>query len=145
MRTPRRGQRLGVAALALMLTVGTASACQSSSRALQEDREHFTDEAPNGDGRNTDERAENVIVIVGDGMVVAQRELIRRTAGGEQGQLAMDQLQYQGWTRTDPADPERAITDSAAAATALATGVRAETGAVAVDPQGIRLPTLLEQ
>jgi alkaline phosphatase len=45
---------------------------------------------------------------------------------------------------TDPADPDEAVTDSAAAATAYATGVRSYNGAVGVDVNGDSVPTLLE-
>jgi alkaline phosphatase len=40
----------------------------------------------------------------------------------------MDSLRYAGWTHTDPADPEEAVTDSAAAATAF--GVKTQNTAV---------------
>ena len=46
------------------------------------------------------------------------------------GNWQMDSLRYAGWTYTDSADPEEAVTDSAAAATAFATGVRTFNGAV---------------
>src|SRR5699024_6917822 len=91
------------------------------------------------------EHADNVIVVVGDGMGIAHRELVRLTTVGQDGELAMNELQYQGWTQTDPADPGRAVTDSAAAATALATGVRTRNGAIALDVEGNPLTTLLER
>lgn len=64
---------------------------------------------------------------------------------GHEGQLVMNQLRFQGWTQTEPADPDRAVTDSAAAATALATGVRTRTGVIGIDPDGTAVPTLLER
>ena len=46
----------------------------------------------------------------------------------------MDQLPSQGWLQT--ASANNAITDSAAAATALATGYQTNNGMIAVDPDG---------
>ena len=45
---------------------------------------------------------------------------------------------------TDPADPKEAVTDSAAAATAFATGVKTFNGGVGVDAKGKPVRTLLE-
>ena len=83
--------------------------------------------------------ARNVIVLQGDGMATAQRDLIRLvTVGNKQGQdLVMNQLDHTGLVHTDPADPEEAVTDSAAAATAFSTGYKSFNGAIGVDAQGI--------
>jgi alkaline phosphatase len=89
--------------------------------------------------------AKNVIFIQGDGMGIAHRELIRLATKGKDGRLTMDGLRYSGWTSTDSADPEEAVTDSAAGATAFASGVRTFNGGVGVDAQGRRVPTLLER
>jgi alkaline phosphatase len=89
--------------------------------------------------------ARNVIVIQGDGMGVAHREFIRLATKGHDGELAMDSLRYSGWVHTDPADPAQAVTDSAAAATAYASGVTTYNGAVGVDVDRRPVPTLLEQ
>jgi alkaline phosphatase len=91
------------------------------------------------------ERARNVIFIQGDGMGLSQRELIRLATEGQDGQLAMDSLERAGWTYTDSADPDDAVTDSAAGATAFASGVRTYNGAVGVDVDGNPVPTLLER
>jgi len=92
------------------------------------------------------ERARNVIVLQGDGMATAQRDLIRLvTVGNEAGEdLAMNKLAHAGLVHTDPADPDEAVTDSAAAATAFSTGVKTFNGAVGVDVDGNPVPTLLE-
>lgn len=90
-------------------------------------------------------RARNVILIQGDGMGIAHREFIRLATKGRSGELAMDSLRYAGWTHTDPADPAAAVTDSAAAATSFASGVKTYNGAVGVDVAGNPVPTLLEQ
>lgn len=78
-------------------------------------------------------------------MGVAHRDLIRLTTVGRDDDLAMDQLEHQGWTRTAPADPEENVTDSAAAATALATGVSTANGMIAVDAEQKVLTTVLER
>jgi alkaline phosphatase len=90
--------------------------------------------------------AKNVIVLQGDGMATAQRDLIRLvTKGNKPGQeLVMNRLEHAGLVHTDPADPEEAVTDSAAAATSFATGVKTFNGAIGVDAQGRPVPTLLE-
>jgi alkaline phosphatase len=90
--------------------------------------------------------ARNVIVLQGDGMSTAQRDLIRLvTVGNKKGQdLRMNRLDHTGLVHTDPADPDEAVTDSAAAATAFSTGVKTFNGAVGVDVDGNPVPTLLE-
>jgi alkaline phosphatase len=90
--------------------------------------------------------ARNVIVLQGDGMASAQRDLIRLvTAGNQAGKdLVMNQLDHTGLVHTDPADPEQPVTDSAAAATAFSTGHKSFNGAIGVDPKGRALRTVLE-
>ncbi len=90
--------------------------------------------------------ARNVIVLQGDGMATAQRDLIRLvTVGNKKGQeLAMNKLEHAGLVHTDPADPKQAVTDSAAAATAFSTGVKTFNGAIGVDAAGKPVRTLLE-
>jgi alkaline phosphatase len=90
--------------------------------------------------------ARNVIVLQGDGMASAQRELIRLvTAGNRAGKdLVMNQLDHTGLVHTDPADPEQPVTDSAAAATAFSTGHKSFNGAIGVDTKGRALRTVLE-
>jgi alkaline phosphatase len=88
--------------------------------------------------------ARNVIVIQGDGMGTAQRDLIRLVGVGPGGELAMNTFPHAGLVHTDPADPEEAVTDSAAAATAYSTGYKTFNGAVGVDAKGLARATLLE-
>ena len=87
-----------------------------------------------------------MIVLQGDGMGTAQRDLIRLvTVGNKAGQdLVMNRLEHTGLVHTDPADPKQAVTDSAAAATAFATGVKTFNGGVGVDANGKPVRTLLE-
>ena len=67
-----------------------------------------------------------------------ERDLIRLvTVGNQRGEdLHMNRLEHTGLVHTDPADPKQAVTDSAAAATAFATGVKTFNGAIGVDAQG---------
>jgi alkaline phosphatase len=90
-------------------------------------------------------RAKNVIFLHGDGLGASQRELVRLTTVGRDGDLAMNRLRYAGVVETDPDDPSESVTDSAAGATAYASGVRTFNGAVGVDADGRPVPTLLER
>jgi alkaline phosphatase len=89
--------------------------------------------------------ARNVIFLHGDGMGPSHRELTRLATIGQDGELVMDQLRYAGVVHTDPDDPDEPVTDSAAGATAYASGVRTYNGAIGVDAQGRPVPTLLER
>ncbi|QGQ18751.1 alkaline phosphatase [Cellulomonas sp. JZ18] len=138
LRTARgRGTALGATALTLVLAASgaTGAADGTGERGA----------APDGGWWGGGSRpARNVVLLVGDGLGIAARDAIRLATVGRDGELAMDGLRYAGWTRTDPADPEEAVTDSAAGATAFATGVRTYNGAVSVDVDGTPVPTLLE-
>ncbi|MFI7425961.1 alkaline phosphatase [Micromonospora sp. NPDC049836] len=87
-------------------------------------------------------KARNVIFINGDGMSAAHREAARLYLAGLDGQLTMDKLPYSGQLTTSPHDPSTPITDSAAAATAWATGEKTYNGAISVDVDRNPLPTL---
>ena len=89
--------------------------------------------------------ARNVILFVGDGMGPAQRNAARLAGVGTAGNLVMDSLPYAGLARTASADPETFTTDSAAAATSLATGVKTHNGAIGMDVDNKPVPTLVEQ
>ncbi|BCV23855.1 alkaline phosphatase [Gelria sp. Kuro-4] len=75
--------------------------------------------------------AQNVILLIGDGMGYGQMTLGRIVEGGA---LTMDSFTYNGTVSTYPNDPvEKWVTDSAAAATAIATGVKTYNAAISVD------------
>jgi alkaline phosphatase len=87
-----------------------------------------------------EEVARNVILILGDGLGQQQRGFLRLALAGPTGQLAMDRLEVSGsMTAADQA------TDSAAAATTLATGMPTVVGAIGVDPDGDPVTTVLER
>ncbi|WP_205054108.1 alkaline phosphatase [Arthrobacter luteolus] len=88
--------------------------------------------------------ARNVILMVGDGMGTAQRNAIRLSHVGLTGELVMDSLPELGLVHTNSADPGTFVTDSAAAATTMSTGVKTYNGAIGVDLNGQPVPTALE-
>jgi alkaline phosphatase len=96
------------------------------------------------DGNGLPRVARNVILFIGDGMGQAHRFAGQLLAAGRDGRLAMDRLPYAGQMGTTPADPVTFVTDSAAAATAIATGVKAENGVVSIAPDGRPRATILE-
>ena len=84
-----------------------------------------------------------VFVFIGDGMSMPQRmtaEEFARISG--YGPLAMNALPCQCTTRTRSANA--IVTDSAAAATAIACGEKANNGALGVAPDGRRLESVAE-
>ena len=85
--------------------------------------------------------ADSAILLIGDGMGSVQIELAREAAGGAP--LAMERMPFSGIMTTHAAD--RAVTDSAAAGTALATGRKTNNGMIGVSPAGERLETILER
>ncbi|WP_431035005.1 alkaline phosphatase [Streptomyces sp. P6-2-1] len=90
-------------------------------------------------------KARNVIFVNGDGMGPAAREAARLYLAGLDGELTMDKLPVAGQLTTSPHDPKAVVTDSAAAASAWATGEKTYNGAISVDVDGNRLATLGQQ
>ncbi|MBA3451311.1 MAG: alkaline phosphatase [Chloroflexia bacterium] len=85
-----------------------------------------------------------MILLIGDGMGQAHRFAGQLLAAGRDGRLAMDRLAILGQMDTTPADPLSFVTDSAAAATAIATGVKTANGSVSIDCDGHERTTILE-
>ena len=80
----------------------------------------------------------NIILFIGDGMGVSQV-----TAGKvAKGTLEMERCPVAGFATTWAAN--NLVTDSAAAGTALATGVKTKNGMISQDPYGKKLETVLE-
>jgi len=86
---------------------------------------------------------QSVIVLIGDGMGPAQRTLTQLTRYGLDQTQPMDSLETAGSLNTLPFGKPGA-TDSAASATAMATGEKTRNNYAGVDPEGNRLETLLE-
>lgn len=85
----------------------------------------------------------NIILFIGDGMGDAHRLAARWTAVGNTGTLSMDNMPASGWARTGAAD--KPITDSAAAATAMASGVKTNNGLIGMDADLNIVTTILEE
>lgn len=88
-------------------------------------------------------RPRNIILLIGDGMSIPQRmmadEFSRRVGGGA---LAMNTMPYEATTRTPSASS--LVTDSAAAATAIACGEKTNNGVLGLDACGGRLESCAE-
>ena len=126
MLTVSRSKRVaGGGALVLGVIGGLLSACTTPSALERADRS-----------------SRSVILINGDGMSAAQREAGRLDQVGLDGDLDMNSLPVSGLQTTDSADPEHLITDSAAAASAWATGQKTYNGAISVDLAGQPLAVL---
>ena len=80
--------------------------------------------------------------MIGDGMGAAQRQAGQWSRVGLTGTLAMDSLPVNGWIQTGNATG--GVTDSAAAATAMATGIKTTNGYIGVDPDGVSLTSILD-
>lgn len=81
----------------------------------------------------------NVVLVIGDGMGLSALTAGLVAAGGE---LAITRLPVVGLSRT--ASANSLVTDSAAAATAMACGVKTQNGAIGVDAKLERVPSLFE-
>jgi len=86
-------------------------------------------------------KTKNVILFIGDGMGTAQRDAIRLATVGLKGNLAMDSMPYVGLLHTSSTVP---VTDSAASATAYASGVKTYNGAIGVDANKAKVKTIME-
>ena len=87
-----------------------------------------------------------VFYFIGDGLGASQRQFseyyLRETTQNPRAKLVMNQFEVAGLNTTHAADT--LVTDSAAAATALATGHKTNKGMLAISPEGTPLTTLLE-
>ena len=83
-----------------------------------------------------------IILFVGEGLVSSQLTAARQYDGGADRRLAINSLPNLALISTHAAD--FAVPDAAAAATALACGIKVNHRALAIGPQGNSLPSLLE-
>lgn len=86
--------------------------------------------------------ADNVILLIGDGMGLNQVAAAQFAAVGPEGRLSMQTLPVTGLVETWSAD--RLITDSAASGTALATGRKTNNGMISTLPDSSEPPTIFE-
>jgi len=87
---------------------------------------------------NPPDGPENIILFIGDGMGVPHVTAARIVSG----KLNMERFDVAGLLTTWSAD--ELVTDSAASATAIATGTKTRNGRLSVDPGGKPLRTVLE-
>lgn len=97
-------------------------------------------QAPHKQGSNKQPR--NVILCIGDGMGHGQVALTRLHAVGPNGRLHMERLPVHGLVSVHSADS--LVTDSAAAATALACGIKTKNKVVGQDTNGHAYLTITE-
>ena len=83
-----------------------------------------------------------IILFVGEGLTAQRTAATRVYVGGADNPLAMDGLEFSARLRNHSAD--FAVPDSAAAASALATGTRVKNGTIAIAESGAPLQTILE-
>jgi len=83
-----------------------------------------------------------IILFIGEGLTGQRTAATRVYIGGADNPLAMDSLEFSARLRNQSAD--FAVPDSAAAASALATGIRVKNGTVAIAESGAPLQTILE-
>ncbi len=86
------------------------------------------------------EAPRNAVILLGDGMGIGHLSTVSALGFGPGGGLAVEAAEITGLVRTNAADD--LVTDSAAAATALATGFKTDTAMVSVLRDG-RVPTTL--
>ncbi len=84
----------------------------------------------------------NIIYCIGDGMGLSQVALTRTKAVGLNGKLYMEKMPVTGIVKTHSANST--VTDSAAAGTALACGIKTNNGTIGQDPKGQRYQSILE-
>lgn len=90
----------------------------------------------------TGSEVKNVVLLIGDGMGLGQVALVRMTVAGMNGKLHMQRMPIVGLMRTHPVN--EVVTDSAAAATAMACGIRTNNGVVGMGTDGKKYLTILE-
>jgi alkaline phosphatase len=83
-----------------------------------------------------------IILFIGEGLDAQQLAAARLRAGGPDKPLALESLRYAALLKNYSSDS--ATPDPAAAATALATGVKVNNGSLGIDVDGNELTTLLE-
>lgn len=87
-------------------------------------------------------RPRNIILMIGDGMGEGQLDAARIRAMGSTGKLNIQRMPVSGFVTTHSSNT--LVTDSAAAATALATGFKTNNGAIGVGGDETRFRTILE-
>lgn len=90
----------------------------------------------------SDDEPLSIILMIGDGMGPEHVKLGRWVEVGPSNSLIMEQLPFSANVTTCSADSN--VTDSSAAATAIATGVKINNSFVGIDPNGVVLETIVD-
>jgi alkaline phosphatase len=90
----------------------------------------------------SDEEGLSIILMIGDGMGFEHVNISRLVEKGLNGHLTLEQLEFNCSVMTYSANAE--VTDSAASATAIATGFKTNNGMLAMNPSEESLTTILE-
>ncbi|PFK27923.1 alkaline phosphatase [Bacillus cereus] len=100
------------------------------------------------DGKGNDTKIKNVIILIGDGMGPSYMTAYRYMKDNPK-TLTMESTEFDkyfvGTQKTYSEDEHENITDSAAAATAMATGIKTYNAAISVDNDKTEVKTVLEQ
>ena len=88
------------------------------------------------------ENVNSVIFLIGDGMGIAQITAARINFYGADGRLNMEKMPVTGFMNTHAVN--KLVTDSAASATAMATGYKTYNGRISMTPEGKKALTILE-
>lgn len=88
---------------------------------------------------NTQQKPKNIILMIGDGMGVVQI-----TSGIYSSNKPLNFLRFKNVALMTNHSYDNIVTDSAASATAMATGIKTYNGAVSVDPQKKPIKTIME-
>ena len=125
----------------LILLLVSNSTCQEKNHAAksQQNPEFHSASASQEFEYSKAEYAKNIILLIGDGMGTSQ---IYAAYIVKKGHLHMEEFPITGFSKTSSADD--LITDSAAGATAMATGTKTNNGMVGVDPDNNRLENIVE-
>lgn len=86
-------------------------------------------------------KVKNVIMMIGDGMGISHITAARIHANSPDTELHLDSIKTTGFAKTH--STSSIVTDSAAAGTALATGVRTDNGRIAIAPDNRQVKSLL--
>ena len=142
-RTAQRTHNTGSISLALrhfslvvlLMSAGLLAAAQPSSPKV--DANDLSFYRPSADTTAAspsagDTKVRNVIFCIGDGMGLSQITLARVKAAGLGGKLHMERLPVTGLVHTHSANSS--VTDSAAAGTALACGIKTRNAMIGMDP-----------
>lgn len=128
---------LAVASLLMIATLTFAQESSDSIKTYLGGNEYFVGTYPQ---KFKGKKPKNIILLIGDGMGVAQ---LYSGLTANKGKLFIENCKYIGFSKT--ASSDRYVTDSAAGATALATGVKTYNGAIGVDPDGNPVRNIVEE